>query len=308
VPSQDIDDPADGARVAGGAEAANGADAVNLPDALDVPDAAETERQPTETVGEPPAAGAPRRGGKPAWQLAGAALALLAGGALLTGAVVTGQRDAARERAQAVAPTPADDAWQRAVWRDAPVTAIFPGTLTDASQLVYRRQGIAPATGCGPLPAALRADLRAVRCTQLLRATYLDTTRTVLVTVGVLVLDGSADDRQRLLAGWLHTTGGRSALMPDTYPVPGTAAAAFPDSSRVAWGSAVASDGSLISFAVAGFADGRSGATNGGDATSANSDSSPPRIAASDLPEALMNELDDIATHDEVVSTATVAP
>ena len=85
-------------------------------------------------------------------------------------------------------------------WRKLPETAIFPGFVSyqlpsqaleggDGLALSAQRLGIGPPVGCtgGTDPAAAKV-LDRYGCTTILRATYVDSTGSMLVTVGVAVL------------------------------------------------------------------------------------------------------------------------
>jgi hypothetical protein len=181
-----------------------------------------------------------------------------------------------------------------AAWRSAEVTAIFPSTLEPAGDGGYRRLGIAPLAGCAVLPAALRARLAAAHCLAVLRATYVDTTRTTFATLGVIVLDGPASARAALARNWQGTAADDNpALLPETFPVANTIAAGFDDASRVGWHAVVGSDGSYLCYAVTGFADGRRGSSPAELRSGAwRSADSPPGQAAQDLPATINAELD----------------
>jgi hypothetical protein len=151
-------------------------------------------------------------------------------------------------------------------WRTFPETTIFPGsvpyqlpaTALDGGSgltLVARRLGIGPAVGCtqGANPAAA-VILVAYGCARVLRATYVDSTGSMLVTVGVAVLPSNAAATaagNRLADGEPQVAIGAVAPV----PVPGTLAAGFSASQRqLSWATHA---GSYVIMATAGFADGR---------------------------------------------------
>lgn len=179
-------------------------------------------------------------------------------------------------------------------WRSAAVTAIFPATLEGAGDGGYRRLGIAPAAGCGVLPAALRARLAAAHCAVVLRSTYVDTTRTALATVGVVVLDGPPAARAALARAWPGLDADEDpALLPAPFAVPGSVAAGFGDASRVGWHAVLRQNGTYLCYAVTGFADGRRGSTTSDLRSGAwRGVASPPGQAAMDLPVTIGDELD----------------
>lgn len=159
------------------------------------------------------------------------------------------------------------ESWELARrWRALPESRIFPAdvryTLTGAAfppakglPLTARRLGVARPAGCakGAGRSAARI-LDRYGCTQLLRATYVDSTGSMIVTVGVAVLrDGrSAAAADALLAG--EGRGGPPASLRPA-PVPGTLAAHFSRAQRqLSWD---AHAGPYVILATAGYADGR---------------------------------------------------
>ncbi|MGN9846606.1 hypothetical protein ACTMTI_51735 [Nonomuraea sp. H19] len=82
-------------------------------------------------------------------------------------------------------------------WRTWPAGRIFPATLPysaeQGGQERASRIGISPHTACDSVDAEAVRALRAAGCRGLLRATYIDALRGVLVTVGVVVLPGEPD-------------------------------------------------------------------------------------------------------------------
>ena len=151
-------------------------------------------------------------------------------------------------------------------WRTLPETAIFPGSVPyqlpaqaldggDGLALAARRLGIDAPVGCARGTNAVAAKiLHAYGCSTVLRATYADSTGSLLVTVGVAVLPNSsaataagnrlADGEPQLSGGWLSPA-----------PMPGTLAAGFSGSQRqLSWATHT---GSYVIMATAGYADGR---------------------------------------------------
>jgi hypothetical protein len=151
-------------------------------------------------------------------------------------------------------------------WRTLPEIRIFPDSVPyqlpaealdggASMALAARRLGIGSPVGCarGTNPAAARI-LSAYGCATVLRATYADSTGSMLVTVGVAVLpSGSAATAaaNRLADGEPQAADG--SLSPA--PVPGTLAAGFSGSQRqLSWATHT---GSYVIMATAGYADGR---------------------------------------------------
>jgi hypothetical protein len=151
-------------------------------------------------------------------------------------------------------------------WRALPEGQIFPAdlryTLPGAAfsaskglRLTARRLGVARPARCakGAGPDAGRI-LDRYGCTELLRATYLDSTGSLVVTVGVAVLRNAA----AAAAADARLTSDRHDGLPDSVrpaPVSGTLAARFSSSQRqLAWDTHA---GPYVILATAGYADGR---------------------------------------------------
>lgn len=169
-----------------------------------------------------------------------------------------GQTDPAEQAEQA-------DRAVRALWRTKTVDQIFPPTVTDGGQ--YVRLGVAGGAGCDVLPKAFVTGLAeagpGTSCVRVLRATYTDATQTVFATVGVVVVGGDASARDKVWRQWTPDSDSRQPeMMPDVFPVPGTAAAGFGDGQRVVWNSQASNDGTYLVYVVSGFADGRAGSTD----------------------------------------------
>lgn len=223
---------------------------------------------PASDVGLPPA----RRAGSPhprRWRR-------LAAGTVLVLALC-GLGIATRGALTQVMPRRFTAAQQRAIqsweisrrWRTLPETTIFPGSVPyqlpaqaldgghsgHGLALTARRLGIGPPAGCarGASPPAARI-LAAYRCATVLRATYVDSTGSMLITVGVAVLPGSPAATavaDRLADGEPQVAIG--SVTPA--PVPGTLAAGFSGSQRqLSWATHA---GSYVIMATAGYADGR---------------------------------------------------
>jgi hypothetical protein len=146
-------------------------------------------------------------------------------------------------------------------WQRLPAGKIFPATLSYATSdfnvtMTARRVGIAPATTCAAaLDPAVSALLRKFGCTTVLRATYVDQSGTLAVTVGVVVMtsaaaasgaDGIADTSPPGLTGGVRT-----------FSLPGTVADLFGDAQRRAFSVVGAGQGRYIFFWAAGYTDGR---------------------------------------------------
>ncbi|MGH3251742.1 MAG: hypothetical protein ACRDOI_36795 [Trebonia sp.] len=151
-------------------------------------------------------------------------------------------------------------------WRTLPEATIFPDFVSyqlpsvvldggDSLALTARRLGVAAPAGCaqGAHPAAARI-LAGYGCTTVLRATYADSTGSMLVTVGVAVLPGipAAIAAGNQLANMAQDDPARSV---SPAAVPGTLADGFSaGQQQLSWDTHA---GSYVIMATAGYADGR---------------------------------------------------
>jgi len=148
-------------------------------------------------------------------------------------------------------------------WRAMPISQIFPAAARyqvpaaalfsgQPLPLTATRLGVAPQGTCSAaVSKAAAAVLAADHCTVMLRATYIDASGSMLVTLGVAVLpaSGAADAAARELSA----AGNRMVLRP--LAVAGTPAASFRDNQRQL--SVAISGGPYVILATAGFTDGR---------------------------------------------------
>jgi hypothetical protein len=147
-------------------------------------------------------------------------------------------------------------------WRTWPAGRVFPDSLPYAAeqggQERAKRIGISPGTACDTVDAKAVKALRAAGCAGVLRATYIDALRGVLVTVGVVALP---DEARAVLA--------KSAFADNGKPVPGvrplafdgTVAERFTSSMRQA--GSVRQAGPYLVLTTAGQVDGRPASTAG---------------------------------------------
>jgi hypothetical protein len=159
------------------------------------------------------------------------------------------------------------ESWEIAKrWRALPEATIFPATVpyklsgyylygTQSLELTGHRLGVSAPDGCagGAGPDAARI-LRRYHCTALLRATYIDSTGSMVATVGVAVLpDGAAATaaEERLAA----TGSGGDPDGVRAEPVPGTLASRFDDAQRQL--SLNTQAGPYVILATVGYSDGR---------------------------------------------------
>jgi hypothetical protein len=232
--------------------------------------------QPERPDGEdsPPPAGRLPAPGRPAAHRHGWRLSLIAAGLVLG---LCGLAAAGIGMASQFLPRGFSPAQQRQImawevsrrWRTLPAGRIFPPAvsyrlpaelLNSASGvlLTAHRLGIARQAGCAAAtdPAAARI-LSRLGCTAVLRASYADSTGSMLVTVGVAVLPGhaaAADAAREITAA--APPGGRQPP-PGVRPAPfgGTLAAGFGGAQRQL--AAAVSDGPYVILSAAGYADGR---------------------------------------------------
>jgi hypothetical protein len=224
---------------------------------------------PASDAGFPPAQHA-RSAGPRRWRRTAAVLILVLALAGL-GAATRGVLTQVMPRQFSAAQQRQIQAWEIGRrWRTLPETAIFPAALPyqlpsqafvgggsggPGLSLTAGRLGIGPAAGCAQgTDAAAARVLAAYGCTTILRATYADSTGSMLVTVGVAVLPTAAAATaagNRLSSPQPQDPHG--AVSPA--PVPGTLAASFSSSQRqLAWATHA---GSYVILTAAGYADGR---------------------------------------------------
>jgi len=154
-------------------------------------------------------------------------------------------------------------------WRTTPAGKIFPAeagyqvsgfALNAASELplTAHRLGIARQASCAAVTdAAAGRVLNRLGCKAVLRATYADSTSSMIVTVGVAVLPGGATARAAVRDLAAAEAGRGRGLLPGLRPAafPGTLAARFGNRQRqLNWD---VSAGPYLVMSTVGFADGR---------------------------------------------------
>jgi hypothetical protein len=232
-----------------------------------------------ETAGLPP-----RPGRSPGRVIAAVLVPLLALAAAGVGFALSGGSPSYEAGAKPGSGAAAADVAARAVWRSAAADQILPAKIDREGTESYYRLAVDPDESCAHLPAAFIKALGAAGCTHVVRATYIDSTESVVATVGLVAVGGTGAQRTTLFQDWTADSYARQySMMPSTYPVRSTLAASFGDAHRIAWKSAISNDGSYIAFSVAGFADGRPGPSAaafdlGGD-SELQSDSPPVQVA-----------------------------
>ncbi|MFF3887722.1 hypothetical protein [Streptomyces sp. NPDC001914] len=152
-----------------------------------------------------------------------------------------------------------------ALWHSVPVDQLFPPTVRGdgagpgGSDRAWTRIAVAPDTGCkDAFDPLLRQALAPVGCLRLLRATYVDATRSHVTTVGLLFTKADAAGMTSLKARFRKEgLDRRTDLLPLPYAAEGTAAAGFGRAQRASWTVSVLTDAPVVVYAVSGFADGR---------------------------------------------------
>ncbi|MFG2860114.1 hypothetical protein [Streptomyces sioyaensis] len=153
----------------------------------------------------------------------------------------------------------------RDAWHNTPVDTLFPRTVNGfgagpgGADRTWSRIAVAPDSGCtGAYDPKLAAALARAGCLRLLRATYVDATRSSVITVGAQIT--KADQAGMMALNTRFSTrslGTRTDLMPLPYAARDTPAEDFGRAQRVSWTVRVLTDIPVVVYAVSGFADGR---------------------------------------------------
>ena len=141
-------------------------------------------------------------------------------------------------------------------WQRLPAGRIFPATVSyltaGDSEATASRTGIAPRAGCtAALDPPVAALFQRHGCLAVLRATYLDESGTLAVTVGVAVMPSGA-----AASAVADPVSGHSGVRAARFP--GTQASLFGDSQRAWFGTPAVRGPYVILYAV-GHTDGRRG-------------------------------------------------
>ncbi|MBQ0890306.1 hypothetical protein KBZ94_36210 [Streptomyces sp. RM72] len=223
------------------------------------------DTRPRVSFGEPEGYDALARprplGGRPRPQAVAAAVCLVLGVGLLTGAV-TGSwlaGDSGDDGARSAFAEAGD------LWHSVPVDQLFPPTVQGkgagpgGADRTWTRVAVAPDGDCaGAFDPLLAKVLDPVGCSRLLRATYTDATQSHVTTVGLLFTKADAA-AMTALAGRFEKEGlgRREDLMPLPYAAKDTVAAGFGAPQRASWTVSVLTDAPVVVYAVSGWADGR---------------------------------------------------
>ncbi|MEV6685503.1 hypothetical protein AB0N28_09205 [Streptomyces sp. NPDC051130] len=189
---------------------------------------------------------APAAGPRSPARVTAAVLCALLGAGLTAGAAATAWSD---HRAARRTPT-AEAAYRAAasLWRNAPADRLLPPVLEGpgdgpgGADRTWTRVALAPAADCGPtaLAADWRTALAPAGCAHVLRATYTDSTRSSLVSVGLV-----------------FTTAGPATMDGLRGHLPAPSAYGFTDAQRATWTASVVAGAPAVVYAVSAFADGR---------------------------------------------------
>ncbi|WP_234332176.1 hypothetical protein [Streptomyces sp. NRRL F-5650] len=221
--------------------------------------------RPRVSFGEPEGYDGPARprplGRRPRPQALAAAVCLVLGVGLLTGAVTgswlagdSGDDGARSAYAQA-----------GELWHSVPVDELFPPTVQGkgagpgGADRTWTRVAVAPDGTCaGAFDRLLAKVLDPVGCARLLRATYTDATQSHVTTVGLLFTKADAA-AMTSLAGRFEKEGlgRRTDLMPLPYAADNTVAEGFGARQRASWTVSVLTDAPVVVYAVSGWADDR---------------------------------------------------
>ncbi|WP_236572989.1 hypothetical protein [Streptomyces sp. GS7] len=150
-------------------------------------------------------------------------------------------------------------------WHTAPVDSLFPrvvdglGVGPGGADRQWTRIAVAPDTDCSAAyEGPLAKELAPAGCARLLRATYVDATRTSVITVGAQTTRADRPGMMDLNARFsTHNLATRTDLMPLPLAAKGTPAADFGPAQRASWTIRVLTDIPVVVYAVSGFADGR---------------------------------------------------
>jgi hypothetical protein len=139
-------------------------------------------------------------------------------------------------------------------WRTRPAGEIFPATVDHGERgrkETAARVGIAEDIGCDQdaLDAQIATAVRRQGCRAVLRATYLDSTGTLVTTVGVVALPSEAAAAKALAGSQITDRGVRALAFPRT------GAAGFEDAARQNF--TTLQFGSFLIMAASGYTDGR---------------------------------------------------
>ena len=150
--------------------------------------------------GEPPPPPARRSLGR---VIAAVLVPLLALAAVGIGFAISAGSPAYDAGAKPASGAAADDVADRALWRAVAADKILPPTLDREGSEVYYRLAVDPDESCSLLPSAFIKALGSAGCEHVVQATYVDSTESVVATVGLVAVGGSVAQRAALFQDWV---------------------------------------------------------------------------------------------------------
>ncbi|MER6053515.1 hypothetical protein ABT168_39860, partial [Streptomyces sp. NPDC001793] len=199
----------------------------------------------------------------PGTRVVAAAACLVLGIGLMVGAAAGSWLTDAPAKA---VPTPeAAFAKGQDAWRNTPVDTLFPRTVQGlaagpgGADRSWIRIAVAPDTDCAAAyEGPLAKELAPAGCARLLRATYVDATRTDVITVGAQTTKADRAGMMNLNARFsTNNLATRKTLMPLPLAAQGTPAEDFGPAQRASWTVRILTDIPVVVYAVSGFVDGR---------------------------------------------------
>lgn len=198
-----------------------------------------------------------------------AVLGLAAAGSAFVGIAMGIARSVQPLREASASVTEQRFTFDRSAWRAVALDDVFPpvahavdGGAIAGSARDYTRIGVAPAATCrAAFDPGLARLLSVHPCGPVLRVDYTDETRTMVATVGLVVLGTSPAEEADMNA---DTLGHHDDLRPRALAFPGTPAAGFGDPQRVAFHVLASPNAPILDFAAVGFSDGRTASADPG--------------------------------------------
>ncbi|WP_275309866.1 hypothetical protein [Streptomyces yunnanensis] len=218
---------------------------------------------PARPTADEPAPRRPLADRLPGTRVVAAAAGLVLGVGLIVGAAAGSWLAEAPAKG---APTPESIfAKGQDAWRNTPVDTLFPRTVEGlaagpgGADRTWTRIAVAPDTDCtARYEGPLAKELAPAGCARLLRATYVDATRTHVITVGAQTTRADRSGMMDLNARFsTNDLADHKALMPLPLAAKGTPAEDFGPAQRASWTVRILTDVPVVVYTVSGFADGR---------------------------------------------------
>ncbi|WP_229921460.1 hypothetical protein, partial [Streptomyces noursei] len=218
---------------------------------------------PARPTADEPAPRRPLADRLPGTRVVAAAVGLVLGVGLIVGAAAGSWLTEAPAKG---APTP-ESIFSKGqdAWRNTPVDTLFPRTVEGlaagpgGADRTWTRIAVAPDTDCtARYEGPLAKELAPAGCARLLRATYVDATRTHVITVGAQTTRADRAGMMDLNARFsTNDLADHKALMPLPLAAKGTPAEDFGPAQRASWTVRILTDVPVVVYTVSGFADGR---------------------------------------------------